>query len=124
MGCGSFDGLGGRPSLGEALVRTFTSEATNDGNGCHSGLSDDCNSVAIAGSTVYLQIAKSVPAYVFYFSTDGRSWQVLRVFSLEGSKARVGFESHSLRQLIETKQVKVISKIHQAPLAAFVWSLE
>jgi uncharacterized protein len=59
------------------------------------GLSDDCNSVAIAGSTVYLQIAKSGPAYVFYFSTDGMSWQVLRVFSLEGSKARVGFESQS-----------------------------
>jgi hypothetical protein len=60
------------------------------------GLSDDCNSVAIAGNTVYLQIAKSGPAYVFYSSADGKAWQILRVFSLgEGLKARVGFESQS-----------------------------
>jgi uncharacterized protein len=60
------------------------------------GLSDDCNSVAIAGDTVYLQIAKSGPAYVFYSSIDGKVWQILRVFSLgDGLKARVGFESQS-----------------------------
>jgi hypothetical protein len=35
-----------------------------------------------------------------------------------------GFESHSLRQLIENKQVKVILEIHQAPLTALVLSLE
>jgi uncharacterized protein len=44
-------------------------------------LSDDCNSIAISGNTVYIQIAKSVPAYVFCSSPDGKSWQVLRVFS-------------------------------------------
>ena len=60
------------------------------------GLSDDCNSVSISGNTVYLQIAKSGPAYVFYFSADAKNWQVLRVFSLgEGLKPRVGFESQS-----------------------------
>lgn len=60
------------------------------------GLSDDCNSIAILGNTVYIQVAKSGPAYVFYSSTDGKSWQVLRVFSLgESSKARIGFESQS-----------------------------
>ena len=60
------------------------------------GLSDDCNSVAIPGDTVYVQIAKSGPVYVFYSSTDGKSWQVLRVFSLgEGLLPRVGFESQS-----------------------------
>ena len=60
------------------------------------GLSDDCNSIAISGNTVYLQIAKSGPAYVFYSSAEGKTWQVLRVFSLgDGSKARVGFESQS-----------------------------
>jgi regulation of enolase protein 1 (concanavalin A-like superfamily) len=59
-------------------------------------LSDDCNSIAISGNTVYIQIAKSVPAYVFCSSPDGKSWQVLRVFSLgESSKARTGFESQS-----------------------------
>ena len=60
------------------------------------GLSDDCNSMAISGNTIYLQIAKSGPAYVFYSSTDGKVWQILRVFSLgDGLKARVGFESQS-----------------------------
>ena len=43
------------------------------------GLSDDCNSVPISGDTVHLQIAKSGPAYVFYFSSDAKNWQVLRV---------------------------------------------
>jgi uncharacterized protein len=60
------------------------------------GLSDDCNSITISGSTVYLQIAKSGAAYVFYSSADGRTWQILRVFSLGDSpKPRVGFESQS-----------------------------
>jgi regulation of enolase protein 1 (concanavalin A-like superfamily) len=60
------------------------------------GLSDDCNSIPISDNTVYIQIAKSGKAYVLYSSTDGKSWQVLRVFNLgAGSKARVGFESQS-----------------------------
>jgi uncharacterized protein len=60
------------------------------------GLSDDCNSIPISGNTVYLQIAKSGRTYVFYSSVDGRSWQILRVFSLgDGLRARVGFESQS-----------------------------
>ena len=59
------------------------------------GLSDDCNSIPIPGNTVYIQIAKSGPAYVFYSSTDGKTWQVLRVFSLDGANARIGFESQS-----------------------------
>src|SRR5262249_56711500 len=60
------------------------------------GLSDDCNSVPISGNTVYLQIARSGSAYVFYFSSDGKNWQIVRVFSLgEGLKPKVGFESQS-----------------------------
>jgi regulation of enolase protein 1 (concanavalin A-like superfamily) len=60
------------------------------------GLSDDCNSVPVSGDTVYLQIAKSGPAYVFYFSSDGKNWQIVRVFSLgEGLKPKIGFESQS-----------------------------
>ena len=60
------------------------------------GLSDDCNSVPISGDTVYLQIAKSGPAYVFYYSSDGKKWEIVRVFSLgEGLKPKVGFESQS-----------------------------
>jgi len=60
------------------------------------GLSDDCNSVPISGDTVHLQIAKSGPAYVFYYSSDGKKWEIVRVFSLgEGLKPKVGFESQS-----------------------------
>lgn len=59
-------------------------------------LSDDCNSVPVSGSTVYLQIAKSGATYVFYSSSDGKKWQILRVFNLgAGLKPRVGFESQS-----------------------------
>ena len=60
------------------------------------GVSDDCNSIPISGNTVYIQIAKSGPSYVFYSSNDGKNWQVLRVFNLQDDrKARVGFESQS-----------------------------
>jgi uncharacterized protein len=60
------------------------------------GVSDDCNSIPISSNTVYIQIAKSGPAFVFYSSTDGKTWQVLRVFSLgDSSGARIGFESQS-----------------------------
>lgn len=77
------------------------------------GLSDDCNSVPISGDTVHLQIAKSGPAYVFYFSSDGKNWHVLRVFSLEeGLKARVGFESQSPAG---NGTEVVFSEIHYSP---------
>jgi regulation of enolase protein 1 (concanavalin A-like superfamily) len=60
------------------------------------GLSDDCNSMSVPGDSIYLRIAKSAAAYVFYFSTDGQEWQVLRTFSLDTQlPARVGFESQS-----------------------------
>jgi uncharacterized protein len=60
------------------------------------GLSDDCNSLSIAGDSVYLRIAKSASTYVFYFATDGQNWQILRTFSLDTQlPVRVGFESQS-----------------------------
>jgi regulation of enolase protein 1 (concanavalin A-like superfamily) len=60
------------------------------------GLSDDCNSVAVIGDTVYLQIARIGSTYVFYYSMDGAAWQIVRTLSLEtqGTVA-VGFESQS-----------------------------
>jgi regulation of enolase protein 1 (concanavalin A-like superfamily) len=77
------------------------------------GLSDDCNSIPISGNTVYLQIAKSGPAYAFYSSSDGKSWQVLRVFSLgEGLRPRVGFESQS--PVGDGTEV-IFSAIHYSP---------
>jgi len=60
------------------------------------GLSDDCNSDPIAGKEVFLQVARTGKTYVFYFSTDGRGWKILRTFSLDTDlKQRVGFEAQS-----------------------------
>jgi regulation of enolase protein 1 (concanavalin A-like superfamily) len=50
----------------------------------------------LPGDSVYLRIAKSGNTYVFYFSTDGKSWEILRTFSLDTElPVRVGFESQS-----------------------------
>jgi len=60
------------------------------------GLSDDCNSKELRGDSVYLRIAKSGKTYVFYSSTDGRNWQIVRTFSLDTElPIRVGFEAQS-----------------------------
>jgi uncharacterized protein len=60
------------------------------------GLSDDCNSTSLGVDSVYLRIAKSATTYVFYFSTDGKNWQILRTFSLDTElPVRTGFESQS-----------------------------
>jgi hypothetical protein len=60
------------------------------------GLSDDCNSSSIQGDSVYLRIAKSGRTYIFYFSTDGHDWKILRTFS-QGTELpiRAGFEAQS-----------------------------
>jgi len=60
------------------------------------GLSDDCNSLSLTGDSVYLRIAKSGNTYVFYFAIDGKTWQILRTFSLDTElPIRAGFESQS-----------------------------
>ena len=59
-------------------------------------LSDDCNSEELQGDSVYLRIAKSGKTYVFYSSTDGHNWKILRTFSLDTElPIRVGFEAQS-----------------------------
>jgi uncharacterized protein len=65
------------------------------------GVSDDANAIPIEGNTVYLQVARLGQGFVFYASTDGRNWQVIRAFTLTDSawqspaKLRVGFASQS-----------------------------
>jgi regulation of enolase protein 1 (concanavalin A-like superfamily) len=60
------------------------------------GLSDDCNSFAIEGASVYLQVARRGDAVVFYASTDGRAWKILRSFNLGNTQGlRAGFEAQS-----------------------------
>lgn len=60
------------------------------------GLSDDCNSITVEGNAVYLQIAKTGSTYVFYYSTDGSSWNIVRTFNLDTtSPVSLGLESQS-----------------------------
>jgi len=70
------------------------------------GLSDDCNSSQLSGSAVFLRIASSEKTttgkvgsgktYVFFYSTDGNNWQILRTFDLGTDlPIAVGFESQS-----------------------------
>lgn len=59
-------------------------------------LSDDNNSIAIAGSQVYLKIAKAGQAIFFYASEDGENWKIIRAFSFGPDvKVRAGFSSQS-----------------------------
>jgi uncharacterized protein len=65
------------------------------------GLSDDANAFNVEGNTAWLQIARVGPAIFFYSSTDGKSWQVIRNFTLGipevamSKKLKVGFSSQS-----------------------------
>ncbi|GIK56715.1 MAG: DUF1349 domain-containing protein [Chloroflexi bacterium] len=59
-------------------------------------VSDDCNSMVIAGNEVYLRVAKLVGAYAFHASVDGRSWQLIRYFSSANlENATVNFSAQS-----------------------------
>ena len=46
------------------------------------GLSDDCNSLPIDGTTIYLRVARQGEAFAFHYSLDGRVWNLVRYFSL------------------------------------------
>jgi regulation of enolase protein 1 (concanavalin A-like superfamily) len=60
------------------------------------GVSDDCNSVAIDGNTVYLRIARNGQTFAFHYSLDGRYWHLVRYFSLgKLDRLQVGFSSQS-----------------------------
>lgn len=59
-------------------------------------VSDDSNSIAVSGSSVFLKVAKSGQAVFFYASQDGQHWTIIRAFSLgPGSDLLVGFSSQS-----------------------------
>lgn len=60
------------------------------------GVSDDCNSVVIDGSEVYLRMARTPRTIAFHYSTDGRAWVFVRYFSLGMTDVvRVGFSAQS-----------------------------
>ncbi len=59
-------------------------------------VSDDCNSMVIAGNEVYLRVAKLVGAYAFHASRDGRVWHLIRYFSANNlENATVNFSAQS-----------------------------
>ena len=60
--------------------------------------SDDCNSVPIAGKSVYLRLAKLERAYAFHYSVDGQEWNMVRYFTLGGlQEVEIGFLVQSPR---------------------------
>ena len=60
------------------------------------GLSDDCNSFVVDGSSVWLRIARIGKAFAFHASTDGSNWSLVRHFALEpGAEPSVGFAAQS-----------------------------
>lgn len=59
-------------------------------------ISDDNNSIAIRGSSVYLKVIKAGQAICFYASEDGQKWMLVRVFTLgKNLDLRIGFSSQS-----------------------------
>ena len=60
------------------------------------GVSDDCNSFVVEGTSVWLRIARVGPAFAFHASTDGGTWRFIRHFALEGgAEPSVGFAAQS-----------------------------
>lgn len=60
------------------------------------GLSDDCNSVVIAGQEIYLRIVRTLRTLAFHYSADGRYWHFVRYFTLgEMANVQMGFSSQS-----------------------------
>jgi uncharacterized protein len=60
------------------------------------GVSDDANSFTVDGREVWLRIARVGAELAFHASTDGRRWELVRHFALEGpDELQVGFEAQS-----------------------------
>ena len=62
------------------------------------GVSDDANAFVVPSRSVWLRISRIQRAYAYHASLDGETWQMIRVFALNGEGAsleRVGFEAQS-----------------------------
>jgi len=58
--------------------------------------SDDCNSVVLPRSDIYLRIARQGRAFAFHYSEEGRYWRLVRHFTLNSNAPVVaGFVSQS-----------------------------
>lgn len=70
-------------------VATVVSVVTN-------GFSDDCNSELIPTPYVYYAVCRKGIEYSFHFSTDGRTWKLVRHFSMKTTAPiRIGFAVHA-----------------------------
>ena len=59
-------------------------------------ISDDCNSVAISKNKVYYKLAKAGNVITLYYSTNGKSWFLVRHLQFDAQKGlRVGFLAQS-----------------------------
>ena len=60
------------------------------------GVSDDCNSVEIEQSEIYLRVARTPQTLAFHYSKDGCFWHFVRYFTLgQINNMRVGFSAQS-----------------------------
>jgi regulation of enolase protein 1 (concanavalin A-like superfamily) len=60
------------------------------------GRSDDCNSTVINGNQVYLRVARLGQNFAFHYSENGRSWSMVRYFTLGPvAELQAGFSSQS-----------------------------
>ena len=60
------------------------------------GTSDDCNSVPIESSSIYLRVMRDKQAFAFHYSLDGRLWSLVRYFSLGAlSQLQMGLSSQA-----------------------------
>jgi uncharacterized protein len=61
------------------------------------GVSDDANAFVVADRSVGLRVSRVDGVYAFHATTDGRTWQLVRVFSLgdDPDRHQVGFEAQS-----------------------------
>ena len=65
------------------------------------GASDDSNGFEVDGNSIYLQVARTGQAVIFYASADATAWRIIRVFTLRDSagkqigRMRAGFSSQS-----------------------------
>lgn len=61
------------------------------------GVSDDANAFVVPQRSVWLRVSRIDRVYAYHASTDGTTWQMVRVFSLGDavSDHQVGFEAQS-----------------------------
>jgi regulation of enolase protein 1 (concanavalin A-like superfamily) len=61
------------------------------------GVSDDANAFTVPGRSAWLRVSRIDRVYAYHASLDGRTWQMIRVFTLndQPSPDRIGFEGQS-----------------------------